>query len=470
MRPRASRLRRGIAWSGAHLVATRGLAMLTRIGLAALLAPEQFGLFAMVAVSLGLVTTLADFGLQGALVQRAGAGRQALASSAFWFLAGTGAALTAGAALAGAPLLGHLYGEPRLLGPAQALSAGILLSALAVVPTSLLLRQGRVARLVVSEFAGVAVGAAAAFSAATAGLGVWSLVAQQLAAGTLTFGLVWWQSGWRPAFRARWSTLRSLMPFSLSMTGTKAVTYVRMNLDNLFVGALHGAAALGVYALAFTFTEGLRSQVATAASRVMLPVYSQHQHAPDVLREHYLRATRVMLLALAPLALAAFLYAQPLCSSVLGPGWADAVKPMQILAVGGLLHAASGPAAEVLQALGRPQLLFRMAWRNLLGFALPCMAALTWWHGAEGAAYAYTLTVATQRVMLHRALAESIGLQARHVLGAIAGPLGLCAGVLLMAHALRPHTATGLEAILTGLAYLYGAKRLIAPLPGRGVS
>ena len=46
-----SRLRRGIAWSGAHLVATRGLAMLTRVALAGLLAPEHFGLFGMVVLA-----------------------------------------------------------------------------------------------------------------------------------------------------------------------------------------------------------------------------------------------------------------------------------------------------------------------------------------------------------------------------------------------------------------------------------
>jgi O-antigen/teichoic acid export membrane protein len=245
------------------------------------------------------------------------------------------------------------------------------------------------------------------------------------------------------------------------MTGTKAVMYVRMNLDNRFVGAFLGAAALGVYTLAFTFTEGLRSQVAAAISRVMLPAYSQHQHEPEALRAHYLHATRVMLLALAPLSLAVLLYAQPLCAHVLGPAWAEAALPMQILAVGGLLHAASGPSADVLQALGRTELLFRMAWRNLFAFALPCMALLTWWQGVAGAACAYVLTVATQRVMLHRSLHETLGLQSGHLWQAGAAPLGLIVGVCATAWALRGSVSPVVEAGLVAATYAVVGIRLL---------
>ena len=474
-RPR-SRLRRGIAWSGAHLVATRGLAMLTRVALAGMLAPEHFGLFGMVVLGLGLLATLADFGLQGALVQRAGRGSQAYASTAFWFLAFSGAALSALAVLVGAPLLAALYAEPRLLAPAQALAVTILLSAVSTVPTALLLRQGRIGRLVLAEFAGVAMGAAAALWAASAGLGVWTLVAQQVVAAAVTAGLVWHQARWWPVWpvwparhaRHRMPAphtpphpLRTLMVFGWSMTGTKAVMYVRINLDNLFVGALLGATALGVYMLAFTFTEGLRSQVAAAVSRVMLPVYSRHQHDAEALRAHYLRATRVMLLVLGPLSLAVLLYAQPLCLHVLGPAWAESALPMQLLAVGGLLHAASGPSAEVLQALGRPQLLFRMAWRNLLAFALPCMAFLTWWQGVAGAACAYMLTVATQRVMLHRALHERLGLTWARLWQASAAPLALMAGVCAAAVALRSTVPLVFEAGLAASAYAVVGIRLL---------
>jgi len=455
-----SPLRSRLAWSASHLLATRGLALLTRLALARLLAPEHFGLFGLVAVALGLLTAVADFGLQGALVQRRGAGKHGLASSVCWALAASGAVLWAAAALAGAPALAAFHGDARLLAPAQALGALLFFQSLTVVPTALLMRQGRFKALVIAEFAGVALGAAAALLLAQAGYGVWGLVAQQLLGAALTALLVWQVVHWRPECRVRAAALQSLWPFGRAMAGTRLVMYLRQNLDQLFIGAVLGAAPLGVYMIAFTFTEGLRTQVASAAARVMLPLYSQQQGNPEALRRHYLRATRVMILALAPMSLAALLYADAFCLHVLGPAWKDAATPMRILAVGGLLHVASGPAAEVLQGMGRPQELLRMAWRNVLLFALPCTALLTWWQGTVGAAMAFTLTVATQRVALHRALRAAIGLDARAVWHASGAPLALAAGTCMAAYALRGTLPLPLEAALLALGWLVAGLKL----------
>jgi teichuronic acid exporter len=447
-------LRRGLSWSLVGLAASRALAMGARILLAGLLWPEHFGLFGMIAVGLGLLSSVSDMGLQTALLQRRGRGKHRLASSVLWSLGALGLGLWALWALVGAPVLGWAYADARLVAPAQVMGALLLIIGLSAAPTAVLIRQRRFDILAIAEFGGVAAGAAIALVLARQGAGVWSLVAQQVAGAALTGLLTWGLSRWQPGLGVDAAALRRLQPFGRAIAGTRLVLFLRTNLDQFFIGVLLGPATLGVYMIAFTFTETLRAQVGLAISRVLLPLYSQRQDDPVVLRNHYLRATRLMPLLLAPMSLAVMLYAETLCNHVLGSAWADAASPMRVLALAGLLHAAGGPAAEVLQGMGRAQLLLGVAVRHLLLIALPSMALFTWWQGVMGAAWAYAIAVIAQRLAMHRVLRDAIGVGASDVWRASGPPIALAALTLLVGSVLRGRVAIELEACLLAVAWV----------------
>ena len=81
---------------------------------------------------------------------------------------------------------------------------------------------------------------------------------------------------------------------------------------------------------------------------------------------------------------------------------------MRILSASGLIFAAFGPCAEVLQGIGRPDLLLRTAFKNTLLLALPSMMILTLTMGLPGAGCAFLLTSLGHRVALYRALHKII--------------------------------------------------------------
>jgi O-antigen/teichoic acid export membrane protein len=215
-----------------------------------------------------------------------------------------------------------------------------------------------------------------------------------------------------------------------------------------------------LYMLAFIFTEGLRAQASQALSRVLLPLYGRRQDDRAALRTHHLRATRLMTLTVAPLAAGVALYAEPMCLNLLGPAWADAAGPMRVLAMAGLLHAAGGPAAEVLQGMGRAQQLMAIAIRQLLTVGLPAMAILTWWYGVMGAAWAYTIAVLAQRVALHRALRDAVGVSASDLWRASGPPLALTALTLLAGGMLRGVVPLVWEAAFLAIVWLVFGARL----------
>jgi teichuronic acid exporter len=435
--------------------------LIARILLASLLSPEQFGLFGIIVVGMGVLTSVADLGLQSALLRRRGARNQRAASSVFWVLGGAGLAIGVIWAVLGAPLLGWAYGDSRLVAPAQVMGAMLFLVAVSAVPGAVLIRKRGFGRLALAEFSGVAAGTAAALALAEHGAGIWSLVAQQVLGSLVTGLLTVCLAQWRPSLCWDTSALQELWPFGRAMAATRVVMFARTNSDQFFVGAILGPAALGIYLLAFAFTEGMRAQAAQAMARVLLPQYGRRQSDLASLRTDHLRTTRLTTLVFAPFAAGVALYAEPLCLNLLGEAWRGAAGPMRVLALAGLLHAAGGPAAEVLQGLGRAQQLLGIATRQLLAVGLPLMALLTWWQGVMGAAWAYAIAVLAQRVALHRVLHEAIGVGARDLMRANGPPLTLAMLTLMAGGALRGTMPMIWEAALLALAWLVIGARLV---------
>ncbi len=59
------------------------------------------------------------------------------------------------------------------------------------------------------------------------------------------------------------------------------ITYAEQNFDNIIVGRVLGATALGFYQTAFNLTRSLIAEVGTAFSQVLLPIYGRLVDEPD---------------------------------------------------------------------------------------------------------------------------------------------------------------------------------------------
>src|SRR5690606_18119241 len=109
--------------------------------LARLLAPEDFGLFAMIAAFLVVLETVKDLGLSAATIQRTDVTDRQV-STLFWINAALAAAAAAVFAFL-APALAWLYGEPVLLRITPVVALALLFTGLASQHLALLRRQMR---------------------------------------------------------------------------------------------------------------------------------------------------------------------------------------------------------------------------------------------------------------------------------------------------------------------------------------
>jgi len=148
------------------------------IVLARLLAPEDFGLVAIVTVLTSFAPLLIDFGLLDATAQRSRI-TPAQVSGLFWVSSGMGLAVAVVVA-ASSPLIAWVYGEPRLQPISLCVAITFVLSGMSNQHMALLRRTMQFGKMGQIQFLGTLAGTAAAVVVAICGYGYWALVARPI--------------------------------------------------------------------------------------------------------------------------------------------------------------------------------------------------------------------------------------------------------------------------------------------------
>jgi PST family polysaccharide transporter len=345
----------GAFWASLDGWGRQAVSLLVFVALARLLTPVEVGLFAMVAIVLAAVHTLLDEGLTEVLVQRDDLDDVHL-DTAFWLVAGIGAALCAAVALA-APAVAALFGQPALA-PYVAAAAGIpFLAALSGVHQAVLRRRMDYRLLTVRSAAGVVAGGAVGIWMAWEGWGVWALLGQQAADRLVGGAVLWIAAGWRPRPRVSARHARDLMPYSTYLAGTRIVNFSSKQVDRYLIGLLMGPAVLGVYSMAARVADTAYALLAQGLSNVGMSAFSRLQKQPEKLREALLAASELSNLVALPAFLGLCAAAPALVETVFGPAWTEAGPILSVLALLGVPAMFSTFCGALMRALGTTRLL-----------------------------------------------------------------------------------------------------------------
>lgn len=304
--------------------------------LARLIAPDEFGLFVMVASISGLAAVIGDFGLSAASIQ-AKQITQKEKTNLFWINSGLG--LVAGTVFFYlAPLVAQFYGREEILTIAQVMCSIFIISGLSVQHKAELSRRMKFTQLTVIEVLSQVVGLAAALFLALLGFGVWALVAQQIAALLIVTLLSWIFSGWLPGLPSRRTSVRSYIYFGANTMGGALTNYASSNIDSVMLGRYAGAETVGIYGRMFQLFSLPLQQLATPLTRVALPILSSIQDE----QERYTRFMNRALGCLSYVFLGGFtaiiIIAPYLIPVVLGSQWTPGVPVIQILSIGGIFQ------------------------------------------------------------------------------------------------------------------------------------
>ena len=312
-----------------------------------------------------------------------------LASNLFWINLAVGVVLTAGF-VAASSLLARFYRNPEVAHVSLAMSPGILIAGVAVVPVALLKRAMRFTAISANEVIGRAANTAVAILLALRGWGYWALVAGIVVQALSIVIGAWWLCRWIPSLPRRgvgtWATLR----FAAHVYVTFNANYLTRNFDNLLVGWRFNAMVLGYYKRAYDLFALSASQLTIPLNHVALAALSRVQNDPARLRRHL--ASLLGMVAFVGMAMGAdlTLIGKDVVRVVLGPKWLES----------GIIFVLFGPGIGVMLlnstigwihvSIGKPQRWFRWTLVESIVTCSLFLMALPW--GPTGIALAWSVS------------------------------------------------------------------------------
>ena len=345
----------GFVWLFAQSVVGRLIGLVSQFVLAALLAPEAFGLLALAQTAFGIATQVQAMGIRAVLVQRRRRVRPWV-NPAWWFAVASGLALALLLAYL-APLLAIIYRDPGVIAVTLVLALTPLFQSPATVPDAILRGQKRFKAVAMIEFNRIVLQALLAVALAGAGLGALALAIPFPVTAAITLAL---------AFRAAKPTItrklqakrwRFLLGSGGRITAGNAAL-VAVNYGDFFaLGLFHPSAIVGLYFFAFRLSSQIVPIISNNVRGVLVPSLADFEKDTDAANQRLLRATAIMSLIAYPVALLHVAFAVPVINLIEqftgDDKWQPAGTILQILAAGMAWRIVRTPSTSVILAQRR---------------------------------------------------------------------------------------------------------------------
>ncbi|HLK83022.1 MAG TPA: lipopolysaccharide biosynthesis protein [Xanthobacteraceae bacterium] len=333
------------------------LQIVAAIVLARLLAPEDFGLVAIVTVLTSFAPLLIDFGLGDATAQRSKITRSQV-SSLFWLSSAIGLAI-AGAVAACSPLIAWLYREPRLETIALYSAITFVLFGMSNQHLALLRRTMQFGAIAKIQLLGTLAGIATAIIMAVCDYGYWALVLRPITNSFCIAIGAWLACRWRPGFPLFDGEVKSMIRFGLHVVGFSVTYTLARAVDRIGLGLFYRPDEVGYYQNAITLYENsifsALGQVHTVGSAAL----SKLQSNPAALRQKYEAALSALAFFVMPTAAVLSVTAEDVTVLLLGEKWRAAGVLLNIIALRGIFQVIEGSQGWLHLSIGRAD-----RWRN----------------------------------------------------------------------------------------------------------
>ena len=349
---------RGTFWSAVDNIANQGVTFLVGLVLARLLTPHEYGLIGYIMILVAVFNSIVDSGFSNALIRKKDAGETDY-STAFIFNLAVSVVLMAAMYLLAVPF-SRFFREPQLVLLVRVMSVIVVINALALIQRTRLVKsvdfKTQTKASLISSVSSGAVGLAMAFG----GLGVWSLVGQQISRQLINTVCLWILNRWKPTWRFSWSSFRELFGFGWKLLVSGLIDTVWKEIYQLVIGKFYSTSTLGQYTRGKQFSDIFSSNMTSIVQRVSYPVLSSIQDERERMKEGYRKIIRTTMLASFVLLFGLSAVAESLLTVLIGPRWLEAAHYLQIICFAASLYPLHAINLNMLQVQGRSDLFLKL--------------------------------------------------------------------------------------------------------------
>ncbi|NPE27873.1 lipopolysaccharide biosynthesis protein [Methanococcoides sp. SA1] len=380
---------KGLAWVAITTLITRFLVFGTKIYLAKILVPSDFGLITIAFIAITGLNLFRDLGIGAALIYNEDDAKYTKANTAFLIIPLISIILYI-VAHTSAHYVALAFGNAEVESIFKTLAITIPITAIGTVHATLLNKEMEFKKKFIPEAIPAIIFTIVAIYMAYGGYGVWSLVYAQILFATTSNVLYWVVCSWRPSLKFDKETISELIRYGKYILGANILIFAITNVDNVIIGRLLGMELLGLYSLAYTIATFPATKITHLIGTVMFPVYSKLHNNQNNLSHAYFKTLKYVSIMSIPASLGILILAPEFVQIVLGDKWMPAVPSLQILCVFGLLQSISSTFEPVFQATGNPKILRDMSLLKLVSFLI-LIFPFTKSYGILGTALAITI-------------------------------------------------------------------------------
>lgn len=421
----------GVFWSVIQSWGGRVISTVVFVIIGRLLTPAEFGLVSLGSIIIDLGALLTVSGLHRAIVQRQNLEQEHL-NAAFWSSLLIGSVLMAVALLA-APAIASALDQPAFAPLLRVLSVTFLITAVAAVPSAILHRRMAFRAFAIRQLSATVVGGTVGVALAFAGAGAWALVGQSVASAVTGATVVMVSARWVPRRQFSKRHWREMAGFGTASLVIDMFDLANSRVDDLLIGIVLGASALGYYGVAYRTYAIALEVVAYSMSAVAFPILSRIVGDRERAGRGVIAGTRFSACFTLPVFLLLALIGDRALLGLFGEKWGPSVAVLRILCVAAAGTSLVLMSRDLVLAAGRPRLELRKMTLISIATVVAFVIGVQW--GLNGVAWSRLAAAAVIVPIGVYGMRQVIDLDLRAWIAACLRPLPACAfmGVVVVA-------------------------------------
>lgn len=344
-----------LLWSFLEQGGSKIVAIVVQVVMARLLAPEIFGITAILLVIVEIANTLAQSGLGLALIQNKQASMLSFTTS-FWLSLLFSLLLYLVLFLA-APLIAAFYQMVELELYIRVLSIVLIFNSFNSIQRSYLQKEMNFKALFISNFIAVVVSGVFGVVLAISGFGIWALMGQVILQAMLVCVVMCVQVPWKPTFNFSLIEAKKLLSFGVNIALTGLLGTLYTGISELILGKTCTVSDLGFYSNGQKWPKAVFGAATNALQNVFFPAFSRLSGNVMALRAAMKKTLLAGSFLVVMFSAISFVIAEPLTSLVLSDKWLPCVPIFQLYCVSNCLLILQLVNLRAYMALGKSQLL-----------------------------------------------------------------------------------------------------------------
>lgn len=346
---------RGGIWLGLGSLTEQIVRFARSIILARLLAPEAFGIMAVVLSASTLIHTLTDIGVRDAIVQNPRGAEDEYIDSAFWLALGRAFALALGIFLL-APWMAKFYGNAELTPLLRVAALSVLIDGAWSPRMYIAIKQLKFSRLAAIMHGGGIGGVIITVILSYFIRDVWALVIGAAAESLARVSLSYVFYPYYPHLGWHRDATRDLLRFSRGLFGLSFLNLIFSKTDIFVLAKLYSPAQLGLYSMAIYLAQVPTGFIMNLLGQTMMPTFAHIQGDQERENRILQRVTSMIFILGMPVILFVYFCGRSVLDLAFGGRYSAAAPALAAAAVVSVLGLANGQITTVFYARGLPQL------------------------------------------------------------------------------------------------------------------